>query len=416
MQSSLQFGFVAALFALLGLAACAHDSGKPATTPAGPKPEEKPASASNLDGMLKREVTTLSEVSVNSPAFRARVLSKGDASVTVEEGVAKLVVPLGTDAPVHCFVYEKDPDPGSAFSALMTSLAEELELNRLIVGPIDVIREAPVPTLAAFYTTQTPKGRALGELKLAFHTRFGGTSLCLHDELGYEKTFLSVARSLFESLDRGPSPLAPTYVEVSTAEVNGRPAGYERFMVLPEQNGERQLVATGLALLITEPNVLVTQDYGAVTAIDADHRIVSAHYTEAKNGKLTLDVRLKRATGRNYEYQGSHAGRNVSGTLVAADERGLPSSLWTQRELAKRLAQGGPFEFSIQQYRPSEDPSRLARIGYQRRADDPPGGVLIKTGRVEALAVLDEHGREQRSEMRTQGISVVMKSIYRRGD
>ncbi len=258
-------------------------------------------------------------------------MTRSTPSVASEGELSKLILPIGSQAPVHCFVYENDPDPGSALSAVVGSVTKELELNRVVAGPVEVIRESPVATLTSFYTANTPKGRALGQLKLAFHSRLGGSSMCLHDEVGYEQTFLRVARSVFESLDRGPALVTPTYVEISAAEVNGRPAGYERLLVLPEKNGERQLIATGLALLISEPNLLVTQDYAALTLVDARDRIVSGRFTEAKNGNLTLDVGLRRGQGKSYQYSGNHAGNPLSGEISADDAGGLPSPLWTQR-------------------------------------------------------------------------------------
>jgi hypothetical protein len=415
MRSLFHLGSIGVLVASVSSSACAtRESEKPAESPDSTKPT--PTQSTALDALLKREATDLAEVAVTGRGFGARVLAKTEPSVADEGALSKLILPIGTQAPVHCFVYENDPDPGSAISAVIGSITKELELNRVLAGPVEVVRESPVATLAGFYTTTTPKGRALGQLKIAFHSRLGGSSMCLHDELGYERTFQRVARSLFESLDRGPELVTPTYVEISAAEVNGRPAGYERLLVLPEKNGERQLIATGLALLISEPNLLVTQDYAALTLVDVHNRIVNGRFTEAKNGNLTLDVSLRRGPGKSYQYGGNHAGKALSGEISAEDDRGLPSPLWTQGELAQRLAKGGAFEFWIQQYRPSEDATKLSRIGYARRSGDPPGGVIVKMDKVEALSLLDSRGREQRSEMNTQGFSVVMKSIYRRGD
>jgi hypothetical protein len=412
MRSVSHLGSIAVLVASSSLPACGARE-KPASTPSATKPAMQ---SNDLETQMKREATDLGEVAVEGRGFHARVLTKSAPTVASEAGLSKLILPIGSQAPVHCFVYENDPDPGSALSAAVGSVTKDLELNRVVAGPVEVVRESPVATLAGFYTVNTPKGRALGQLKIAFHSRLGGSSMCLHDEVGYEQTFLRVARSVFQSLDRGPAPVTPTYVEISAAEVNGRPAGYERLLVLPEKNGERQLIATGLALLISEPNLLVTQDYAALTSVDARDRIVSGRFTEAKDGRLTLDVGLRRAQGKSYQFSGNQAGKSLSGEVSAEDDGGLPSPLWTQRELARRLSAGGAFEFSIQQYRPSEDATKLSRIGYVRHASDPPGGVLVKMDKIEALSMLDARGREQRSEMNTQGFSVVMKSIYRRGD
>jgi hypothetical protein len=417
MRSLFSIRSLGVLVALASTPACtAGKSEKPAATSDTTKPEASRKQSADLEALLKREATALEEVPVEGDGFRARALAVGKPEVTTEPNLSKLVLPVGSEAPVHCFVYENDPDPGAALSAIIGSLATELELDRVVAGPVEVVQEAPVATIAGFYTTDTPKGRALGQLKIAFHSRLGSSSMCLHDELGYEQTFRRVARSVFESLDRGTASVAPTYVEISAAEVNGRPAGYERLMVLPAKNGERHLIATGLALLISEPNLFVTQDYAALTTVDASNHIVSGRFTEAKNGRSTLDVELRRGHGKSYQYSGKQAGKSVSGAVSADDARGLPSPLWTQRELAQRLAKGGDFEFSIQQYRPSEDATKLSRIGYAHRANDPSGTVLVKMDKVEAHSLLDARGREQRSEMNTQGFSVVMKSIYRRGE
>ncbi len=396
----------------LTLIACGKAADKPAASPAADQSEsKKEGKGVDVEALLSREVQGLTPRRFDQGGVHVEVLSSAAPTLGDEGGVPKLSIPIGSEAAVHCYVYPQDPDPGGTLSLIVQNLKKQFSVRALAPGPIEVVDEAPVVSLGVVYLTQ--QGKAVGQIKLAFHSRFGSASMCLHDEVGYQASFARVYQSFFGSLKHGKPPFSPSYVEVVTAEINGAPAGYDRNLVVTEK-GKRKLLSTGLVFGLRSATELVTQDYSSSVSVDDKDRIEVGRWLESRDGSLVLDVELEHLGGPRYAYRGSRLGKEVKGELSAQDKEGLPSSLWTQGELKRRLAKGGAFAFSIQQYRPSENVAAPLVMDFARKADDPPLTVHTKLSGVEAIGTIDEQGRETRSEIVDSGMKLVLSRAFAR--
>ena len=151
----------------------------------------------DVQALMKRESEGLTRRKLAVQSLRAEVLSAADPKVVVEDNVAKVVIPIGAEADVQCLLYDQDPLPGSTFVNIVESMKKEFEVRQVATGAMEVVKEAPVTPLTLVYAAKTAEGTALGQLKLAFHSRLGSSSLCMHDELGYVKSFTDVSRSFF---------------------------------------------------------------------------------------------------------------------------------------------------------------------------------------------------------------------------
>jgi len=401
---------------LVGAALCAcggAQQGKAGDPAAGPSAGEERGGI-DVEALMARESQGLSPRKLAAQNVRAEVMSAADPKVVVEEGMPKVVIPIGGEAAVECYLYDRDPLPGSTFVNIVENMKKEFEVRQVTTSPMEVVKEAPVTPLAIVYAAKTQEGMALGQLKLAFHFRLGSSSLCMHDELGYQKTFAQVTRSFFETFDRGNPGLDTKYVEIHAGEINDQPAGHDRNLVYTDQ-GTEKLLSMSLLMIQTGPIEIIAQDSSSVITLDKQDRIEKGRWLESQNGGLSLDVELERIKGNRYSYKGTRRGSEVKGELTTKDPLGLPSSLWTQKELKNRLAKSGPFTLSFETYRPDDDPAKVSTLEIVRRDEDPPRAVRVKIKDAEAISTVDEQGRDQRFELVLDGAKMVLERAYQRG-
>ncbi len=396
------------------LVACGGGQSQHAASTPGSSTAGGASGGVDIQALMARESQGLAPRKLAAQGARAEVLSSADPKLVVEEGRAKVVIPIGGEADVQCLLYEQDPLPGSTFVNIVEAMKQEFEVQKLTLQPLEVVKESPVTKLDIVYATKTEGGKALGQLKLAFHFRLGSSSLCMHDEIGYQKSFAEAARSFFETYDRGNPGLDTSYVEIFTVEDNDRPIGYNRNLVYTDK-GTKKVLSMGLLIIQNGPTEITAQDSSSVITLDNQDRIEQGRWVESLNGVLSFDVQLERVKGNRYRYKGTRRGSEVKGEVSSKDPLGLPSSLWAQKELKTRLAKPGAFTLKLEQYRPDDDPAAVSSFEIVRRAEDPPRVVRVKVKSAEVVTLVDEQGHDQRSEVVAEGRKIVLERTFERG-
>jgi hypothetical protein len=268
--------------------------------------------------------------------------------------------------------------------------------------------------LVAFYTLEQESGLALGQLKLALHTRFDHTSLCVHDQLGFSKTFQRASSAFFGKLATGRDELMPGYTEVGVATIGEVPAGFDRRMIFRDGTQERR-VSTSLLLLLKSPTELATSDSASSEVLNAQGRVVSAEFVSIESGLSDLKVSLERKQGGQYSYQGVVHGKPIEGRFTHGDKRGLPGGGLLEQELKKRAKKAGAFSLAHPMYNPYQDPTRATDRIYLRMADDPPNRIRTKRGETEVVGTIDADGRFEGAEATIGGQQIRFQRAYQRG-
>src|SRR5262249_32822183 len=143
-----------------------------------------------------------------------------------------LTIPIGTEAPISCIVFDKKIDGARGLVAFIRLIKERAKAGTAIqeIVPTDAgaIGETAYAMAALSYTTPSAKGLLGGLTKMMIRPDDDVPLLCFHDEVGYLATFKRVTQGLALSLKaRQPTP-PPAFVEIQVMRLGELPIGYER--------------------------------------------------------------------------------------------------------------------------------------------------------------------------------------------
>jgi hypothetical protein len=402
------------------VAACAKP--KPATGPTSGQESEKSGQAAggqgapDFDALGAREASGLSEHVVTGPnkSFTAKVRAVAPPKVAVDGKIAIVEIPIGTGEPIRCQVINEALDAGGTVGGILANASKKIQIAKVAPWAIEAVKEVPTTFVHAIYTMDSPKGKAAGELKLSVHAPAEHPIICVHDEFGYEKTFLEGTKAFCESIEYADKVVAPSYAELQVARINGAPVGFSKTTIAVE-GAKRRYTDTTTLLLPGLPSELQAEDNYSVEVVDQDLRLENGVWVTASGGHVDLNVQLKRAKGGSYHYTGEVQGKKIEGDFKTKDGKGLPSSMSIARELSTRGKGAAPFSFETATYHPSLDPTIPMVTKYFRERGDADSSVRQQMGKTTITGILDELGVMKKGEMPIGGASLTLERTFVRG-
>lgn len=382
---------------LIGLSACGGKPAEDATDAQAertstPPPKAQPAPV-DVKALLARESTTLSTRSIadKQGAWSADVPS--DAAPTSEEanGIVMVNVPVGAEEQVRCQAFSQELGAGAVFHSVLANAPAGFEFGAVQPAGVKVIRNAPASYLDAQYTGDSPKGRVFGLLKMAFYAREGGSLLCVHDEVGYRKTFTSVADGFFESFKRqATSDQQPQWLEVSKTRMETTDLAVSVTKIFAgARPGEHRYESMSASFMPTSPKDLVLEDTVTKMELDARGKLQEGVWTVVEGGELALQMTLSAAKNK-LTYEGTVSGKPVKGELNP--KNALTSPLEAAALLKKQLSTGKAFKQVLYEYHPSIDPTALVPVTYAHEAGADPHLVQMTLGEMQMQMKVDAAG------------------------
>ena len=414
------------LISVLALALACGCSKKPAASANEAEPESRTTAGAastqgapppDFDALLAREATALAATEVKGPAgaFTARVSSKGTPQTALVEGVAVVEIPIGAETPVRCQVFPDDVDPGGTLAGLFDDARKKVEFRRMIPWSVTAIDGAPAAFVRALYLAPGPRGKSMGELKTMVHGFPGHGVLCLHDELGYEKTFTTVATEFGQSLAfPGAKRREPQLIDIQQVSLQGLAVGFARRELVSDA-GKRSDVMNGFVMLPVSEAELRFSDYYEVQQFDTSGHLATGVWVEASNGQLDLKVKVDHTKDGDYTYAGEAKGKPVSGAFTTKDKKPLPGSLSMARALAPHARDAKPFSVEQLEYSPELDLAAPTPVRYSREAGDAASSVRITKPKSAATAMLDEHGLFEKSSIPLGASTMEISRVFVRG-
>jgi hypothetical protein len=374
----------------------------------------EPAPAPNFEALLARESEALTPAGVEGPngAFTAKVSSSGAPESGVSEGIAIVQIPIGSDAPVRCQVFPEDVDAGGTLSGFFGDAREQVQFTAMAPWAVSAIRGAPAAFVRATYQVARKQGKALGQIKAMFHAASRHPVLCLHDEIGYEKTFTRVATEFADGLVyAGLAPEAPQLTAVYRLAVNTVPVGFSRNHTTKVE-GKLTHVSVAFLMFPAGNNDLRFADYVEMQEIDAAGRIKSGVWAKALNGQVELQLQLDQVKGGDYKYAGQAKGETLNGTFTTKDKVALPGYPMNAKRLAPHARTAKAFSISTFEYTPNEDVTAPTPVRFHREAGDAAGSIRVSKPKQERTGTLDALGLVQGLRVPMGEVTMEMTRVF----
>lgn len=384
------------LFLLLG--SCSHKDNKKLT----------------FEEAMKREAVNLAEQEVTSEDGELSLKAKANEKIKIErfEGALTyyfVTIDVGADAPVSCYLYPASVGLGLAIKRLSGTVLKSHPEKNLAQFGAGVVDTSPYLLMNTGYKSA---GGKVGFLKAMAGEREGSTTVCLHDEFGFNQTFLErfteVMRThRFKALPK----LDVLYHEVLLFQAQNVPVGYLS-----------NTLVSGTAktkLWIQRNSLIFPKEKGDVGVADAVTKEVSAPDGSLKTGIYEANedeskVQQLEVSGRGNSYwvQGI-----INGNKVMSSIKAELYSQYKHTELVRtRLFEKKQKKFSLQIYEPSVDAFNPTTLR-TKVVDRKPKALLLELSASDEAqrAIVDPDGSTRQMSFPIENLEVVGKRVVQTG-
>ncbi|MDP1825654.1 MAG: hypothetical protein Q8L48_20505 [Archangium sp.] len=390
----------------------------PVETPPPPKPKPAPASQ-DLQQLLTRELAdSVGEEFIKLGTRQLKVEAAGpvQAKPDAARKFVEFNLPLGTQMPVQCFVYEAPIDAGATISRAIASVKDRLTVASLRLWAVEVVEGSPAAFVEVGYLVDSPEGKKGGQLKLAVFPDVPNPVFCLHDEPGYLKSFQRVATRLASVVARSTPQSGPvtTYRTVSVDTVQGRPVGFETVRFTKTDDGVRHISTLATLFLPRSPTEWMAQDQATISDLDADGFISARRVVAVTNGELQFNMLVTHNGGRLYTYAGTSSGKELAGTFKTKGARGFEGDVMFSHALRDELLTGKVKQLDVEQYIPDLTPI-APTVFVTRRSATGPRAVEMETAQLKIIATLDANGDSEATDVQLGPVSLHSERKFLQG-
>jgi hypothetical protein len=315
-----------------------------------------------LQQALAREATLTGAyvVAAGDGFFSAKVAGSADPTVTAHDGVYQVTVPMATDTPAECFVYQDAMDAAATLSQLIEQPLSDMPRTQILKLDAGTFGQVPYLYQERLYVTEQKSAGVLKAIVVPFDSSL---LACVHDTAGYSETFRQMADSFAQTLVlRDEVREDFMHKEVLLWQLRDMTIGYTVNRAATDEDGDiRSTVETAVLLPRSASETLAHDEYN-VTYEQVNGDLISGHYAEAENGVIKVSISLDRVEQGGYQVEGTFQGKEIDEPLQA--KSGVVGPYYQNREMirAAHPASGQPRAISIDAYVPSANPLQTITV------------------------------------------------------
>ncbi|HKQ61947.1 MAG TPA: hypothetical protein VJS92_11705 [Candidatus Polarisedimenticolaceae bacterium] len=379
------------------------------------------AAARAREGELRKP----KEIQSSDHFFRARVPAKLAGKIEPDQGAYLVRLDASTGAPVECLVFQEAQDLAGFLRAAAKASYEAIEQARgkvaaKAVERVDAGAIGGSPFLAVDWThrIENPgQPPAVGMLKQLAAAKDGHAIYCVHDEVGYARTFRSLAEALIDSLVfAGPAQPPPYRSEISTLSTQGMRVSVDRVTYTRDADGDTKIEHMTASLLPRETG-LSSSDEVLIQWVRGDGSLINSFSVSSSDGEVATELKLDPRDGGQWAVSGKFKARPFEAQLpVAKPATILGDALQLQARLAAPDAVGSVLR--AQTWLPGVDPGRLQsqELSIVRALGDGRFAARLKMAELAADLVVDGQGSAVSGTITLGPVRLELERVFAAGE
>lgn len=373
---------------------------------------------------MKREMPLESESSFTLEALNAKgqVRSK---SLTQEQGDGFWLVNLdiGTEAPVECYSFSVFDGPANSMTVLIDNAINNMPViyNKTLAGKfnfaqdVGVIGNVPYLSVDTLYHLGKGKAQLYGLVK-GLAAKTGDTlHVCLHNELGYRETFLSVFTSFIQAF-KDHQDEASFFESAYRLSIDGMPVGFMTESYAFDADGDVAIVKNSSVALPIDASVLTRLDTVGQEWSTPEGALINANTYSVQNSELASQYFLERKE-QLWRVDGQRKGETIDASLEqneSAYSADLVSSYGSYLATVE-LLNAEKNNTKMPRWVPEAEPTKVSDIGLSKLLDDDRANLSFDMGSIKMQFLSNPDGVFQSGSVEQAGLTMKMELIYSKG-
>jgi hypothetical protein len=371
------------------------------------------------DGM-KREQKVRKKSSLKIKELNVNQKVKGKLSPQDSgEDYWYFLLDIGTATPVECYVFlEFDGTATSFYSIIDLSLQGVAELNKKPLTAkynyaidSDVVHDTPYLRLDTLYNLGEGSEKVAGVLKGYAAQTEQSLQICIHNEIGYQKTFFGVFESFLSAIvanQKSPAFFAPIYQFM----LNDIPIGYGREKYTTDADGDVNIQRDSAFMIPVDASSIARSDSVATEWSNPDGSLINANVYTLENGAMTSQFNIGYIENK-WQVEGELQGKAIKSELTHDDW--LISGFGSHIETAKlRKSAENSAEFNM--WIPEADPTSALKLVISKVVDDSKANLKLDMGPITMQFLADKNGILKQGSMQQGGVNMNINLLSVKGE
>lgn len=359
----------------------------------------------------KRSILSVDELQLNGTV-------KGDITLVDDsDGTWYFTIDIGTDTPMECYIFTSfDGTSNSLNSIVNYSVKGAAEANNMalvnqfnLATDTGVIGQTPYLAFDKLYQVQGDE-LLVGVIKGISAKTDDTLQICVHNEIGYRDTFLTVFESFINVFNQSKTDDA-FFQPIYRLLLNGTPVGFAKEGFTKDQDGDVEISSEFAMLVPVNANTASTTDTIENSWSRPDGTLINGTKFSVENGELTSHFSLAKKDGKWFS-EGELQGKEVAAELTYTDT--LYSSYGNYTETAK-LQQSENKSSEYHMWIADASPLEVTKVSMSKVENDPNGNVKINMGPINLNLMSDDFGVFPNATMSQGPVKLTMELMYLKG-
>jgi len=365
----------------------------------------------------EKEVKKHSNVKIEELNVKAKILGKAQLS-SESEGTWYYIIDIGTNTPVECYAFTEFDGSANSLYAMLTAMlpgVEKLNNKKLsskhnLASGVGMIDDTPYMHFDMLYSLGEGNKKVTGVLKGRSAQTESAAQVCIHNEIGYQKTFQTVFDSFVKAFKKNDKNTGFFQV-VTELMFNDLPVGFghERFTL--DSDGDVEIKVVTSMLLPVDTNTVMSVDTYSSAWSRPDGSLINANEYSVENRVLSSNLAIQAKEGK-WQVEGEIQGKPISKSL--AYDGWLLSDYGTYLQNIN-LIQSEKDSVQSFMWISDLDPTQALPVNVNKINDNVNANLKMSMGPLNLSVFVDKNGLLKKGTMKMGGLNISMKSIYSKG-